>query len=98
MSIFLPEVKKKFDEKQKSIKSLSPSIVGEYTQIVSDFKRQLIEKLEPFGDSYRGYVINKPNDEIEKILYNLKLYHYSSNSDEKIRRMVRHYYNKLVSK
>lgn len=97
-SLFKPEVQKQFEKKQKSKDSLSPSMVGQYIKIISQFKRQLIDKIEPFGDSYSGYSINKENAEIEKILHNLKLYHYSQNSDEKVRKIARYYYNKLVYK
>ena len=96
--MFKPEVQKNFEEKQKSRELLSPTVVGQYTKIIANFKKLLVDKIEPFGNSFSGFEINKPNKEIEKILYSLKLYHYSPNSDEKMRKVARHYYSRLVAR
>lgn len=43
---------------------------------IDEFRSKLLSLLEPFGDSERGYEINKTQEEVHEILINLKSYHY----------------------
>lgn len=87
-------------DKQKGRDQLSPTLVGQWTKIVDDFRQQLTDKLNPYGDHTYGYEIYKPNKELHEKIYDLKLYKYEDKGslDQKTRKFARHYYNKLAQK
>jgi hypothetical protein len=89
-----------FLDKQKDKEQLSQAVVDQWTTIIENFRQQLTDKLNPYGDHTYGYEIYKPNKELQQKIYDLKLYKYEDKGylDQKIRKFARHYYNKLAQK
>lgn len=69
-----------------------------YMKAIDEFRSKLLSLLEPFGDSERGYEINKTQEEVHEILINLKSYHYEWLLHEDAREYSLFFYNKLVKK
>ena len=86
-----------FLEKQKNIDDLSPSLVGQYTNIVKNFYEKLSENVNPHGNE-TPFERENPNESLHKALFSMKLYQYGSYLDEKVRKYTRHFYNRLVRK
>lgn len=87
-----------FLEKQKNKDTLSISLVQQWQRIVDKFRERLSDKCNPFGTNVTGIELHKPSEELQKILYDLKLYQYGKYLDEKIRQYAKYYYNRLVQK
>lgn len=93
-----PLVTKNFIQKQKDRDTLSTSLVQQWTRTVERFRDALSERVNPFGTHFTGIEIHKPSHELQKILYDLKLYKQGTGIDEKVRKFASFYYNRLSKK
>lgn len=93
-----PLIMRNFDEKQKSEDTLSVSLVSQWISRINNFKDLLKEKCNSFGLSEFDFEIHKPNEELQKILYEMKLYSHGQYNDEKLRQYANYYYKMLAQK
>lgn len=68
------------------------------SKLLRSSENSLIKELEPFGDSDRGYEINKTHEEVHEILINLKLYRYGTLFEDQTREYAKYYYKSLWKK
>jgi len=79
-------------------RNLQPDDIDRYVGIINEYRDQLTHEVNPYGNNYNDYEICKPQDELHKVLFNIKLYHYGDYTITQRRLYARYFYYKLAQK
>ena len=83
---------------KKYKKNVDDSEVDSRMIVIKDFRDKLWEEINPYGNQFYGVEIHKPTEELEKILYKMKLYHFGDYSITNNRLFARYFYHKIAKK